>query len=55
MSVTTGRSGPFWDSVEGRTPLPRAADTLGLEFIRADIKHGTMLAFTATEDFIHSG
>ena len=52
MSVTTGRSGPFWDAVEGRTPLPRAAATLGLEFIRADIEHGTIeLAFAATEEF----
>jgi len=44
----TDRSGPFWDSVEGRVLLPRAAATLGLEFVDA----GTIeLMFTATEDF----
>jgi uncharacterized protein (TIGR00369 family) len=46
------RSGPFWDAVEGRAPLPRAAATLGLEFLDADVEAGTIeLAFTATEDF----
>ena len=46
------RSGPFWDVVEGRAPLPRAAATLGLEFISADAETGTIeLAFAATEDF----
>jgi uncharacterized protein (TIGR00369 family) len=48
----TQRSGPFWDSVEGRVPLPRAAATLGLELIDADVEQGTIeLAFAATEDF----
>jgi hypothetical protein len=43
------RSGPFWDSVEGRAPLPRAAATLGLEFVAVDVDAGTIdLAFTAT-------
>jgi uncharacterized protein (TIGR00369 family) len=46
------RSGPFWDSVAGRAPLPRAAATLGLEFIKADVDAGTIeLAFTPTEAF----
>lgn len=48
----SGRSGPFWEGVEGRAPLPRAAATLGLEFLAADVENGTIdLAFTATEDF----
>ncbi|MFG2140939.1 PaaI family thioesterase [Streptomyces sp. NPDC048650] len=48
----SGRSGPFWDAAEGRTPPPRAAATLGLEFLDADVENGTIeLAFTATEDF----
>jgi uncharacterized protein (TIGR00369 family) len=48
----SGRSGPFWDSVNGRAPVPRAAQTLGLEFIDADVEDGTIeLAFTATEAF----
>lgn len=46
------RSGPFWDAVEGRVPMPRAAATLGLEFIDADVGKGTIeLAFAPTEDF----
>jgi len=46
------RSGPFWDAVAGRAPMPWAARTLGLEFIAADIEAGTIeLAFTATDDF----
>jgi uncharacterized protein (TIGR00369 family) len=48
----SGRSGPFWDGVEGRAPMPRAAATLGFEFLDADVGAGTIeLAFTATEAF----
>jgi len=47
----SNRSGPFWDSVEGRVPLPRAAATLGLELIEVDVDQGTIeLSFTGTED-----
>jgi uncharacterized protein (TIGR00369 family) len=50
--VTSGRSGPFWDAVEGRAPLPPAAATLGLELIAADVGNGTIeVAFAATEAF----
>jgi uncharacterized protein (TIGR00369 family) len=50
--VTSGRSGLFWDTVEGRAPLPRAAATLGFELIAADVENGTIeVAFAATEDF----
>jgi uncharacterized protein (TIGR00369 family) len=46
------RSGPFWDGVEGRAPMPRAAATLGFQFIDADTERGTIeIAFTATEAF----
>ena len=46
------RSGPFWNTVEGRAPLPRAAATLGLEFIDTEVDAGTIeLAFAATEAF----
>jgi uncharacterized protein (TIGR00369 family) len=46
------RSGPFWDGVNGRAPMPRAAATLGFEFIDADVEEGTIeLAFAATEAF----
>jgi uncharacterized protein (TIGR00369 family) len=48
----TVRTGPFWDGVEGRAPIPRAAATLGFEFVDADVENGTIdVAFTATEDF----
>jgi uncharacterized protein (TIGR00369 family) len=48
----TERSGPFWDGVEGRVPIPRAAATLGFDFIKADVERGTIeVAFTATEAF----
>ena len=49
-----GRSGPFWDGVEGRAPIPPAAATLGFEFVAvaADVEAGTIeVAFTATERF----
>jgi uncharacterized protein (TIGR00369 family) len=46
------RSGPFWDGVEGRAPIPPAAATLGFEFIDADVEAGTIeVAFAATEAF----
>jgi hypothetical protein len=52
MTHSSKRTGPFWDAIEGRIPLPRAAATLGLEFIDADVEQGMIvLAFTATEDF----
>jgi uncharacterized protein (TIGR00369 family) len=52
MSTTSNRSGPFWDGVEGRTPLPCAAATLGFQFIEADVERGTIdVAFQATESF----
>jgi uncharacterized protein (TIGR00369 family) len=48
------RSGPFWDGVEGRAPVPPAAATLGLEFLDADVEAGTIeLAFTATDQFVN--
>ena len=48
----SGRSGPFWDGVEGRAPIPRAAATLGFEFIGADVEKGTIeVAFSPTEAF----
>jgi uncharacterized protein (TIGR00369 family) len=52
MREMSGRAGPFWDGVEGRAPMPRAAATLGLEFIGADLEEQTIeLAFNATEAF----
>lgn len=46
------RSGQFWDAMEGRAPLPRAAATLGMEFVRANPERRSIeLAFNATEAF----
>jgi len=46
------RTGPFWDGVDGRAPVPPAAATLGFEFLGADVEAGTIeLAFTATGTF----
>ena len=46
------RTGPFWDGVEGRAPIPPAAATLGFEFVDADQAAGTIeVAFAATEAF----
>lgn len=46
------RSGPFWDAVAGRRPVPPAAATLGWEFVDADTDAGTIeVAFTAPPAF----
>lgn len=46
------RTGPFWDGVEGRAPVPPAARTLGFAFVAADERAGTIeLEFTAGEEF----
>jgi uncharacterized protein (TIGR00369 family) len=46
------RSGPFWDAMEGRAPMPPAAATLGMELVDADVEQGTIeLAFAAREEF----
>ncbi|WP_152365819.1 PaaI family thioesterase [Microlunatus speluncae] len=48
----TQRTGPFWDGVNGRLPIPQAALTLGFEFLDADPDQGTIeLAFTASDAF----
>ncbi|MEC3920378.1 PaaI family thioesterase [Nocardia sp. CDC160] len=50
--MSDSRAGIFWDAVEGRAPMPRAAQTLGFEFVDADAELGTIdVAFTATEAF----
>ena len=51
-SGPTERSGPLWDGVEGRAPVPPAAATLGFEFVQADAERKTVdLALTAREDW----
>ena len=46
------RTGPFWDGVEGRAPVPPAARTLGFAFVAADEDAGTIeVDFTAGAEF----
>jgi uncharacterized protein (TIGR00369 family) len=52
--VSLGREGPFWDAVEGRTPLPAAAATLGWELVWVSPEDGTIeVAFNASEAFLN--
>jgi len=46
------RTGMFWDGIEGRTPVPPAARTLGFELISADLDARTIeVEFRATHEF----
>ena len=46
------KSGSFWDGVEGRTPMPPAARTLGFELIDAHPAAGTItVQFQGTAAF----
>jgi uncharacterized protein (TIGR00369 family) len=48
------RTGPFWDAVEGRAPLPPAAATLGWQLVSVNPEEGTIkVAFTATDAFVN--
>jgi uncharacterized protein (TIGR00369 family) len=50
----TSRSGPFWDVMEGRAPVPPAAATLGFELRSVDPDAGTIVVgFTASEAFLN--
>ncbi|WP_235916501.1 PaaI family thioesterase [Antrihabitans cavernicola] len=45
-------TGPFWDGVHGRAPIPPAAKTLGFEFLSHDKESATTcVAFTAPHEF----
>jgi uncharacterized protein (TIGR00369 family) len=46
------RTGPFWDAVAGRVPIPPGAATLGAQVVEADPENGTVVMhFAATEAF----
>ncbi|HYQ64447.1 PaaI family thioesterase [Actinophytocola sp.] len=52
--MTGERTGHFWDAVEGRTPMPAAAATLGWSLVRADTERGEIeVSFEATEEFLN--
>jgi uncharacterized protein (TIGR00369 family) len=46
------RGGPFWDSIEGRAPMPPVADLLGWHLESIDPGEGTIrVRFQAREEF----
>lgn len=50
--TTSGRSGPFWDFVEGRSAPPPVADLLGFSLVAVDPEAGTLeVDFTARPEF----
>jgi len=47
-----GRTGPFWEAMEGRAPMPEAASLLGFELVAIDPDEGSIeVAFQATSRF----
>jgi uncharacterized protein (TIGR00369 family) len=53
-SQVVERNGAFWDVMEGRAPMPRAAELLGWELVSIDPEAGTVeVAFAATEQFLN--
>jgi uncharacterized protein (TIGR00369 family) len=52
MTVSSERTGPFWDAVAGRIPRPPAARTLGWEIEDIDPEVGTVrVGFDARPEF----
>jgi uncharacterized protein (TIGR00369 family) len=50
----TFRNGPFWDLMEGRSPLPAVSRLLGWKLLALDAAKGTIrVEFTALPDFIN--
>jgi uncharacterized protein (TIGR00369 family) len=48
------RSGPFWDMIEGRSPLPAASRLLGWKLLTLDpVKGAIRVEFAAVPDFIN--
>lgn len=48
------RSGPFWDMIEGRSPLPAASRLLGWKLLTLDPAKGAIrVEFAAVPDFIN--
>jgi uncharacterized protein (TIGR00369 family) len=49
------RSGPFWDMIEGRSPLPAASRLLRWKLLTLDPANGAIkVEFTAVPDFINA-
>ena len=48
------RQGPFWDAIEGRAPMPPAAQLLGWKRRAIDPERGTIhVEFEAREEFLN--
>jgi uncharacterized protein (TIGR00369 family) len=48
------RSGPFWDIIEGRSPLPAASRLLGWKLLALEPAKGVIrVEFAAVPDFIN--
>jgi uncharacterized protein (TIGR00369 family) len=48
------RQGPFWDAIEGRAPMPPAAQLLGWKLRAIDPERGTIhVEFEAREEFLN--
>ena len=48
------REGPFWDAMEGRAPMPPAAEVLGWKLVSIDPGAGTIeVAFAATDQMLN--
>ncbi|SFP30331.1 uncharacterized domain 1-containing protein [Amycolatopsis arida] len=51
---STPRTGPFWDIVAGRVPMPPAARTLGWTLESVSPESGEIeVSFTARDDFVN--
>lgn len=51
----TVRCGPFWDMIEGRSPLPAASRLLGWKLLTLDPAKGAIrVEFAAVPDFINA-
>ena len=52
MAETHDRTGPFWDAIEGRAPMPPVADLLGWQLDEVDPAAGTItVTFEARPEF----
>lgn len=52
--MSSRREGPFWDVMQGRTPPPPAATTLGFTLIDIDPEQGSIhVQFDAKQEFLN--
>src|SRR4051812_40010839 len=52
MADSPGRTGPFWDAMAGRAPMPPVADLLGWQLEQVDPEAGTIpVRYAARREF----